>query len=208
MVVLHDDHSWKLELSYGDHRVEFAWEESFTRDDRSAGYYAKVRSRDSQKALPYDLEWLERAAREAAISFRRVELRRELGYSVDSLDRARKLELIVELFERAERGEYMGQYLNQNLYVEDLAALLELPSRIAFELVQELVDEYRIGLAGHVLITHDLQEAGFRYWEEKTGHRRISMGDSANWYCSACGQSGDEREDPRSVDCIPASRKS
>jgi len=213
------DHSydWTLGLSFQGYALEFRWRELYSSQGKSMGHYGFLQaagSPDSSEGDEYSFSreegWLRDALRKAASTLRRSEIRKDIpttGFEWVASDEPKKA-MILELFHRSEQGEYLGQIShNQNLYVQDLAAILDLGFVRTRDLVDELVAEGKIGLDGMILVSNEHYEDSFRYWEEKTGHRRLTVGDWGPWGCQACGQSGDEYEDPSDYPCVtPAER--
>jgi len=208
-----ENYDWSLGLRFGELAVSFSWREYLTPKGDSQGYWGFVlsaedseSSTEEQRFSPKEY-WLKDAVIEAASNFRRAELRREIP--TNTLEWVTSSELkkakILELFERAEAGEYLGQRSgNRNLYVQDLAGIFDADFGHIRDLVDELVEEGRIGLSGMILISAESYEDGFRYWREQTGHRRLFVGDWGGWACHACGKTGDELDDPKSFECVGA----
>lgn len=206
------DYDWTLRLSFGGHDLEFRWRELHSSQGKPMGHYGFLQaaeSPDDQDTPSYsfsrDEQWLKDGLIAAASSLRRREVRKDIdtnGFEWHSSEEPKK-EKILELFHRSEQGEYLGQFSsNQNLYVQDLAAILDLGFARTRDLVDELVAEGKLGLDGMILVSSEHYEDSFRYWEEKTGHRRLTVGDWGPWGCAACGQTGDEYEDPSDYPCV------
>jgi len=212
------DYDWTLGLNFQGHALEFRWRELYSSQGKSMGHYGFLQATDepdSQDTPSYsfdrDEQWLKDALLATASTLRRREIRKDIpttGFEWVASDEPKKA-MILELFHRSEQGEYLGQLSsNQNLYVQDLAAILDLAFGHTRDLVDELVAEGKVGLDGMILVSNEHYEDSFRYWEEKTGHRRLTVGDWGPWGCQACGQSGDEYEDPSEYPCVtPEERK-
>lgn len=197
---------WTMGLSFGELQVEFRWRE-LSYDGRTIGHWGKIVDPATGEEIRFEQgkDWQEQAIRNAVAAFRIEELRQELGLdnSISFMtDEEVRKATVLDLFERSERGEYLGQLSNQQLfYVQNLAAILEMDMRQARDLVDGLCAEGKLGLNGMILIPNAQQEAAFASWQKSTGHRRLTMGDFGSWGCSACGSWGDEYDDPKAVAC-------
>jgi len=213
-----ENYDWTLSIRYGENPLEFRWREHYGSHGQPMGHYGfiyEAHTPDEPSTREYSFEaeseWLNSAIRKAASSFRRTELQQEIdrnGFEWIQSEELKKAK-ILELFERSEAGEYLGQSTsNQNIYVQDIAAILDLGFGHTRDLVDELVAQGKVGLSGMILISNEHYEDSFRYWEDKTGHRRLTVGDWGPWGCQACGQTGDEYEDPSDYPCVtPAERE-
>lgn len=203
-----ENYDWTVGFSFGEVEAEFQWREQFY-EDRSMGYYGFLVA-DANSSEPIILEgsripgWLKDSLKAAACGIRRAEVRTEFARSSVELltDEEVLISTIFKLFVRSQRGEFLGQAsANSLLYVQDIAAILNLTFNHVLTVIDRLVAEGRIGLNGMILIPAKDYEAAFASWEKATGHRRLTMGDWGNWQCAACGQSGDEYNNPRDVEC-------
>lgn len=206
IIVLRGPNDWTMGLSFDGLQVEFRWRE-LSYDGRSIDHWGKLVDPETGESIRFEQgkDWQEQAIRNAVAAFRVAQLREELqlANSIPFMtDEEVRKSTVLDLFERSERGEYLGQLsTHQFFYVQNLAAILDMDMHRALEIVDRLVAEGKLGLNGMILIPHEQQEDGFRHWEKQTGHRRLSMGDFGNWSCSACGSWGDERDDPKAVAC-------
>lgn len=195
---------WTLGLSFEGLQVEFRWRE-LSYQGRSMGHWGRIFDAATGEELYFnrsDERWRELAIQRTAATLRIAQLREELKLDQSlpfRTDPEFRKSLILELFERSQRGEYLGQLTGQQLfYVQEVA---EIFGTTMLDHIDELSAEGKIGLNGMILIPHEDQEEAFESWEKSTGHRRITVGDFGNWGCSACGQWGDEQDDPRDFEC-------
>lgn len=200
---------WTLGLSFEGFQVEFRWRE-LSYQGRSMGHWGRIFDAATGDELYFnrsDERWRELAIQRTAATLRIAQLREELKLDQSlpfRIDPEFRKSLILELFERSQRGEYLGQLTGQQLfYVQELAEIFGTTMRDMLDHIDELDSEGKIGLNGMILIPHEDQEEAFDHWEKSTGHRRITVGDFGNWGCSACGQWGDEQDDPRDFECKP-----
>lgn len=200
---------WTMELSFDGLQIEFRWRE-LSYDGRSIGHWGKILDVTTGEELPFnrsDERWRELAIQKAAATLRIAQIRKELNLDQSlpfRTDREFRKSLIIELFERSQRGEYLGQLTGQQIfYVQEVAEIFGTEMRNILELIDELSAEGKIGLNGMILIPHRDQEDTFAHWEKSTGHRRITVGDFGNWGCSACGKWGDEYDSPKDFPCEP-----
>ncbi len=198
-------HDWSITMSQGELSAEFRWREFIDSEGNAIGYFASVEPlSESAKEAAHKHPGLQ-AVEQAARSYRQFQLRQEFQKDIRSLitTEGRK-RFILELFERAQEGVYLGQPSNQSyFYVQTIAKLMAWDFGSTRDLVDELVAEGRVGLTGMILIPFEEQEDTFERTGKATGHGRITIGDWGNWYCSACGQSGDEMDNPRDFPCEP-----
>lgn len=202
------DYDWTMGLSYGDLQVEYRWRD-YIYEGKSVGYYGSLVDLATGEGLLNSSaeEWLVSALKTAAASFRRVEIRSSLDTnSIEfAVNKDHRKRVALELFERSQRGEFLGQASHNELfYVQDLAAILDQPMSTTLELVHELVGEGKLGLNGMILIPFEDQEDAFESLKQSTGHLRLSLGDFGYWGCEACGKFGDEYDNPRDFECSPA----
>lgn len=202
---------WTMELSFDGLHVEFRWRE-LSYEGRSIGHWGRIFDVATGDELYFnrsDERWRELAIQKAAATLRIAQLRRELKLDQSlpfRIDREFRKSLILELFERSQRGEYLGQLTGQQLlYVQEVAEIFGTAMGDMLDHIDELSAEGKIGLNGMILIPNGEQEAAFASREKSTGHRRITVGDFGNWVCSACGRWGDEYDDPKDFPCEPES---
>lgn len=186
--------------------AQYVWREEFSQDGKSSiGHWGYLVDPSTGEDLRLD-ETVEKPFKAAASAFRvsqlRLELKvREISNLFESRDKA-FAEKILELFERNQSGDYLGQSSNNDLfYVQDAAKILDLSMKQVLSIVDQLVNDGKLGLNGMILVPHEDYTAAFTYWEEATGHKRLSVGDFGNWFCAHCNRHGDEYENPVDFPC-------
>lgn len=152
------------------------------------------------------------AAVEAARAYRMTQLKNEYGlvnpgFEFYSNRTAKLKEIILALAQRSWGSEYLGQYHYSWFYIQDVAAALDIEMTEAISLVDELMDEEKIGLNGFILIPHEDYIKTFEFLESKYGHKRLSISDFGYWHCSFCGASGEPEDEtsPKDFACVKPS---
>lgn len=196
-----EDLSWSLVVSDKNHSVEYLWEEQFytdpnTQETRSVGFWNWfVTPGTKERYKGFDDSFSEKMARAAVLGFRRAQLRAEFKEGEDGLQRFNTEEVILDLFARSEKGEFVGQSGNNSLlYVQDIAKVIGVDYRSLLDEVDRLVEEGKVGLYGMILITAEEYESNFQHWFEETGHKRLSVSDWGYWACAACGKNGEPED--------------
>lgn len=194
---------WSFLVSFNGRTAEVVWKEHFF-EDKSMGYWLNVVHPGSENSFTdYDALFTEKGVREAAVAFRVNQL--QVALDPFSVTTENLKETIVNLFQRSRQGEYLGQYSNSNLYIQDVARILDYPVNMVHDLVDELIKEKRIGVTGAILIPFEAYEEAFVSWFEATGHRKLTVSDWGYWSCGFCGQHGEPEDNltPAQVPCKP-----
>lgn len=112
-------------------------------------------------------------------------------------------ETILDLKRRADSGEYMAQHHNEHFYVQHAEDIIGRYYDV-LEIVDELVQEGKLGLNGMILIDYVEQEEAYSRAKTRTGHERFNVSDWGYWACGFCGNSGDPEDDlrPEDVPCV------
>jgi hypothetical protein len=201
-----NENKWSLKLSFDNKNYLYEWSEYF-HEGKSFGYFAKVLDEETRKELRYTPE--SEAVIKAAVAFRVSQIREETKNSIPENGKSKKL--ILEYAERARNGEFLGQYNDQTLFVQEVAKLLDFSFSYTFDFVQELIQEQKIGLNGNILIPYEDYIATFTYLYKRTGHKLLSVSDWGYWGCQACSKHGDPDDpntaDPSKVPCVPSIEK-
>lgn len=201
-----ESYEWTLPIALGDVSVEYRWGEHLS-DRGIRGYFGRlIDTETGEKFNDEQRPWLQSVILEAVNSFRHAELRDSMEI-FDSFypDREAQKSLIIELFERSQRGEFIGQSASlaiANVYMQDIATILRLTEREALELIDELVAESKLGLSGMILVTHESYMDSFAEELKRTGHRALTVSDFGHWSCSVCFAGGDDYSDPKDYPCI------
>lgn len=202
-LVKRDD--WVFELKVDGHEYRVIWQHISRKDANGVGEHWIVVEKDGKEVREDgDL------ARAAAQTYRQLQVRGEYKFpdfidyanNIDEYPEKRKerlKEIILDLFERVQKGEYLGQYNNELIYVQEVQRILD--EHDTLSLVDELVAENRLGLNGMILTTAEASNAAFKYWEENTGHKRLSVGDWGYWGCAFCGAHGDPEDSMKTEKC-------
>lgn len=191
-----NEYGWTFTVIYQDKTVNVVWEEKFHKGN-SMGYWLDVIDPTTGDSFQgYTDDFSEKSVRQAAIAFRVGQIKLKTDMRIPTNEALK--EAILELFERSENGEYLGQYIHSSFYVQDVARILDYPMSMVVEMVDELVAEGKLGLTGMILIPNKDYIAAFKSWEESTGHKRLTVSDFGYWGCAACGKNGDS-EGPDSV---------
>lgn len=103
-------------------------------------------------------------------------------------------------------GAWMGHQLSYYFYVDNLAAILQLDFLDAIEIVEILSQKRVAGLNGHIIVPWKEEHDAFTYLEEKTGHKRMRLGDfDGVWSCEHCQNAGDDFSNPyKDAPCVKA----
>lgn len=148
------------------------------------------------------------AAVHAAVEFRIVQLRKDYPLTYSSTDghlsRAEQIKNAIEsLAQRSFAQEYVGQKSSLGLYVQDVAKILHLELDTAWDAVESLVAEKRVGLNDFILIPFERYALRQKQLAEQTGHSKFESYDT-EWHCNFCGAHGDFQDDPQpqDIECI------
>jgi hypothetical protein len=192
-----NEFNWKLELTFDGITYLYEWYEAYYKDN-PMGYFSRITLSDTGETISNND--MAKAVSNAAIAFRVEQVKAEQKDLDIALRRPDALKnLIMHYVERSQKGEFLGQFNNQNFYVQNVAALMDLPMSYASDLVFELIQEKRVGLTGNIFITYEEYAEDRRRAYEDTGHKSFFASDWGYWSCGACGNSGDP-EDPETAD--------
>lgn len=151
-------YDWQAELTFAGVTGKFRWQEFFFKGE-SLGYLGFLMDNDLEAQLKDRSEvkdWLPEALMDAFRALRIAELHAETDWGQQLPPSERRLQQVMEIFERSQEGEYLGQRANSSmLTVEDLEPLLRLSSHEATEIVNLLVLEEKLGLNGTVLVPRE-----------------------------------------------------
>lgn len=193
------DHTWKLTITHNEATYTFSWQKE-TYGDNSV-WLPRVTAADGSKVS----EDMNNLIRSTAGAYRRAQLIHEKKAKnvFDILNESRVKEDIMDLIERAEDGEYVGQYNYGMLYVQEAAAALDISEMYAHENVAKLIEEKRVGLSGNIFIPYEDYKNDLDELFEKTGHKQLFRTD-VTWHCKACGKTGwnDWEETPADFPCV------
>jgi hypothetical protein len=194
---MNNEFNWKLELTFDGITYLYEWYEEYYKSN-PVGYYGKITATDTGEDIRNNE--IAKFVTAAAIAFRVEQIRAERKSLDIALHRPDALKnLIMQYVERAQKGEFLGQYNIQIFYVQHVAALLDLPMSYVSDLVAELIQEERVGLTGNIFITYEEYAEDRKRAYEDTGHKSFFASDWGYWSCGACGNSGDP-EDPETAD--------
>lgn len=118
------------------------------------------------------------------------------------------LERAKQILTRVWGNEYMGQQRNSYyFYLETLADILALGMDDEAFLFDGLHKAQFAGLNGAILVPFEEEKAAYEFLEKQTGHKKLEVSDSGNWYCDYCYNSGyndsETATSPSDVPCIP-----
>ena len=189
-----NEHNWEFTITTPEGTYTFTWKEYRNRNNQSLGYMGTVTTPDNQP-VPHHIT---AAVKTAAATYRQHTLTNLPAEPYGGYDQK---ETFLNLFNRAQQGEYVGQE-NNGLYIQNVCTLLAInPWDIGTDIVNELIAEKQIGVYGMILIPYEQYAENFKNWEKKTGHKQLTMGDWGTWYCHTCGNQGDEQENPQDTPC-------
>lgn len=197
-----NEYNWKLGLTFDNKEYLFEWYE-YIHEGKSFGYCKNVTvvGEEDQPRNSTEVELVVTAAEALRTAQVRNEIKADFIFEKEEIKEA-----ILRYFDRASKGEYLGQPTGGLLYVGNIADILSFPVGYVRDFVEDLIEDKRIGLNGDILIPYKDYMETFKYWFDKTGHKRLTVSDFGGWYCTECGQvgSGDESEtsDPKKFPCI------
>lgn len=140
-----------------------------------------------------------------AVSQARVhELQQRYGHASNLEER---IQNATQLLERLWKQEYLGHYSNSYCFYFDMFQdILLLSTPEMYEMFGKLQDEEKVGLNGMIIVPFEEESRNYKMLEEKTGHHRLDVTDSGNWYCSDCNNfryADDENYvSPKDVACV------
>ena len=202
---------WAIAVFYEGKLFEYAWCNYFRVVDGNnefvqSGFRVLV---DGERHQNDELTAPHKTILQNIVKVRMVEVREELlkdfgfedKYSYFSnIDRL--AEMIMKIYEKVCKGEFVGQYIDF-IYVQEVAEILDVKmEKILEAIAKKLRPEKKLDLNGMILWDYGeiakMRQRAF----EKTGHRDFDRSDFGSWYCAACKQVGDERDDPKEVPCL------
>lgn len=145
---------------------------------------------------------LEDVALEIARTTRRLEVRKEIDQALLALSPLTVItDEVYELYLASAGGEFVGQSAGGKLYVQDVAAILDLPTTLVMDAVEQLSRTRTLGLVGMILTDYQTVMNMLEAEKAATGHWALSESDDG-WECGACGKQGPRGVDPVTVDCV------
>lgn len=134
-----------------DLAVEFRWRER-SYGGEYLGYQGEL---VGVGGSPVPHSMLKIAIIEAAANIRRAQITE--NWDLDVLNEPGVLkEVILELFDRSQTGEYLGNWSdNERFTVQDLVAILELDEEHIYPSLRQLAVEGKLSLQGKLLKTYD-----------------------------------------------------
>lgn len=202
---------WAIAIFYEGKLLEYAWCDYFrVVDDNNefvqSGFRVLVDGKEPQDG---NVNAPHKTILQNIVKIRMVEVREELLKDFGFEDKYfyssnidRLAEMIMKIYERVCEGEFVGQRLDF-IYVQEVAEILDVKmEKILEAIAKKLRPEKKLDLNGMILWDYEeiakMRQRAF----EKTGHRDLDRSDFGDWYCAACKQSGDERDDPKDVPCL------
>lgn len=142
---------WTMGLMLDGLAVEFRWREH-SYGGEYLGYQGEL---VGVGGSPVPNTMLKIAILDAAASLRRAQITDD--WDLDVLNEPGVLkEVILELFDRSQTGEYLGNRSgNERFTVQDLAAILELEEEHIYPSLRQLAVEGKLSLQGKLLRTYD-----------------------------------------------------
>lgn len=202
---------WAIAVFYEGKLFEYAWCNYFRVVDGNnefvqSGFRVLV---DGERPQNDELTAPHKTILQNIVKIRMVEVREELlkdfafedkHFYSSNIDRLS--EMIMKIYEKACKGEFVGQYIDF-IYVQEVAEILDVKmEKILEAIAKKLRPEKKLDLNGMILWDYEeiakMRQRAF----EKTGHRDFDRSDFGSWYCAACKQVGDERDDPKDVPCV------
>jgi hypothetical protein len=209
------DREWFLELGFAGTRYIVAWEFVTSVEYGNSEHYLNTYE-VTDKGEKYVKESgdenelkIQESLIQAAIAFRKSEIRKDYDLNMLWTQEEKGKEWVMDIINRAFAGEYMGQYRNEHLYVQDVMDIFDQPLASPFNKVfRELVEAKKIGLEGNIFITYEQYEENRAYAKESSGgHQDYHVNDYGDWFCGYCGNSADNQEGI-SATTIPCVKKS
>lgn len=142
---------WTMGFRFEDLAVEFRWREH-SYGGEYLGYQGEL---VGVGGSPVPNTMLKIALLDAAAKIRRAQITGH--WDLDVLNEPGVLkEVILELFDRSQTGEYLGNKSgNERFTVQDLAAILELDEEDIYPSLRQLAVEGKLSLQGRLLRTYD-----------------------------------------------------
>lgn len=201
MVKIIEEPVWTFSATADGSQYDVIWTKITRPSDGYVFHYVTVTA-DGQKIRPYEGKAPQFI--QAASAYRRTQLRSEYQWKLDVDYGDYYKDCIVDLWQRAEKGEYLGQSHDQLLYMQDAANILDLDLKTVIDLTDELIAEKRIGLTGYILISYEAYDQEKKELREETGHKDF-ISTEWSWSCRFCGARGEFAEgepSPEDITCI------
>lgn len=131
------------------------------------------------------------------------EIQVEYGIPSSDLD---ELAVTEQILARVWAGEWMGQLRNSYyFFIDTLGEIFNKDFLDAAEIIKILNHQKKAGLNGFIVVPWEEEDDAYQSWEQATGHKKLSVGDSGGWSCQHCGNYAYE-EGPwaSKVPCVPA----
>jgi hypothetical protein len=193
---------WNFSVLAEGHRYDVVWEKRFIVELDYTTYGITVQ-KDGEQAGISEPDVL--LAVKAAAAYKNGQINAELKQHSDYYKRDVVKDFIVELYERSTEGEYLGQLVDELLYVDTVVKILDTNQQRVYELIRELIEEERLGTNGAILISYEELAETRKHWEEQVGHKQFSRSDLPDgmWGCTYCGSTGwlDDVA-PTEVECV------
>jgi hypothetical protein len=201
LVKIIEEPVWTFSATADGHQYDVSWTKITRPSDGYVFHYVTVTA-DGEKIRPYEGNAAEFI--QAASAYRRAQLRSEYEWKLDVDYGDYYKDCIVDLWQRAEKGEYLGQSHDQLLYMQDAADILDVDLKTVIDLTDELIEEKRIGLTGYIFISYSAYAREKRGLARRTGHKDFT---STEWYwdcrfCGAKGNYGPGEPDSKDIPCI------
>jgi len=201
LVKIIEEPVWTFSATADGNQYDVIWTKITRPSDGYVFHYVTVTA-DGQKIRPYEGKAPQFI--QAASAYRRTQLRSEYQWKLDVDYGDYYKDCIVDLWQRAEKGEYLGQSHDQLLYMQDAADILDLDLKTVIDLTDELIAEKRIGLTGYILISYKTYINEKKALERETGHKDF-IGTEWDWDCRFCGAHGEfaaGEPDSKDIPCI------
>lgn len=146
-------HDWTMGISLKGLDAEFRWRER-SYGGEYLGYEASVVN-PSGEEISYLSPWRRESILSAASALRRAEIQDEWDFSALA-DPEVFESIVLELFERSQDGEYLGNGSGTELlFVQDLAGIFELDEEHILATLRKLAVAKKLSLEGMVLRPYD-----------------------------------------------------
>jgi len=193
---------WNFSVLADGHRYDIIWEKRVVVELDYIGHGITVQ-KDGEEASTSEEDVL--LAVKAAATYRAGQIHAEFKKLPKYYETEVIKNFIVDLYQRSVEGEYLGQLVDELLYVDTVVHILELNQQKVYELVRELVEEERLGTNGSILTSYEKLAETRQYWEDQVGHKRFSRSDLPDglWSCTYCGSTGWlDDVNPTELECI------
>lgn len=193
---------WNFSVIADGHQYDIVWAKRVRVEDGYTSYRIMV-EKDGENADEY--EDAIRLAVKAASAYRTGQVHAELKQRPEYYKPEAVKDFIVELYERSVNGEYLGQLMDELLYVDTVVQILEANAQHVYEMIRELIEEKRLGINGAILTSYEELAETRLHWENQVGHKQFSRSDLPDglWGCTYCGSTGWlDDVSPTEVECI------